>query len=212
MAGIESLYGEVPQDPVGVLMNEHRLIERVLGSLVTFGATCEPSQADARQRIGEYVQFFRDFADRHHHAKEEDQLFEAMGSSGFPTAEGPIAVMLHEHVVGREHVGSLSELAQASGPLSEAELQTLRLHASGYGELLHAHIGKEDGILFPLAMRVLPGHALSALRGSFHKHQDKADAGGRIRQLVELGESLVEAYPPPEGFTDRSGGHSGCGL
>lgn len=212
MAPVDELYPHTPQDPVVVLMNEHRLIEQVLGSLVTFGAVCDPTQPDARQRLGEYVLFFRDFADRHHHGKEEDQLFEAMGSSGFPTAEGPIAVMLHEHELGRAHTQALAAVAAGQGPLSEAEQHALAEHSSGYGNLLRAHIGKEDAILFPLSTRVLPGHAISALRASFQAFQVNADAEGAIARLVALGESLVRAYPPPEGFTDRSGGHAGCGL
>lgn len=212
MAEIDQLYGDEPLDPVVVLMNEHRLIERVLGSLVTFGAVSDPHQPDVRQRLGEYVAFFRDFADRHHHGKEEDKLFEAMGSSGFPTTEGPIAVMLHEHELGRAHTQALAEIAAGTGPLSEVEQHELSLHSSSYGNLLKAHIGKEDAILFPLSTRVLPGHAISALRASFQAFQANADAEGAIARLIALGESLVRAYPPPEGFTDRSGGHAGCGL
>ncbi len=50
------------------------------------------------------AQFFREFADRCHHGKEEDMLFEVMIESDFNREAGPVAVMLYKHDVGREKV------------------------------------------------------------------------------------------------------------
>mgnify|MGYP000753666721 CR=1 FL=1 len=46
--------------------------------------------------LTEAVDFFRMFADRCHHAKEENHLFPAMEAKGMPREGGPTGVMLYE--------------------------------------------------------------------------------------------------------------------
>ena len=66
---------------IEILMDEHRLIERVLASLHAFAAQLEPGQPQARQRLDQFAEFFREFADRLHHGKEEDRLFKVIAPS-----------------------------------------------------------------------------------------------------------------------------------
>src|SRR5512140_2859914 len=114
---------------IETLMNEHRLIEKVLGSLETFAANGGLALPDARGTVARFGRFFREFADRIHHAKEEDRLFAKMIAWGFPAGSGPIAVMLAEHGEGRTHVGALCEISAGEGPLSEEERVDARYHA-----------------------------------------------------------------------------------
>ncbi len=73
---------------IEVLMNEHRLIERVLGSLETFAIGVEGGLAPERPFVADYAAFFRGFADACHHGKEEDILFQRMIERGFPRETG----------------------------------------------------------------------------------------------------------------------------
>ncbi len=100
---------------IEVLMNEHRLIEQALGSLESYGAAVGEGFSPGRELIGEYAAFFRGFADSCHHGKEEDILFQRLVERGFPRDAGPLAVMLHEHELGRRHVASLHALAEGPG-------------------------------------------------------------------------------------------------
>jgi hemerythrin-like domain-containing protein len=95
------------------LMDEHRLIEKVLDSLAAFTDQLESGTQDARGRIARYAFFFREFADRCHHGKEEDRLFLRMADYGFSPDWGPLKVMLQDHEVGRARV---RELAAMRGP------------------------------------------------------------------------------------------------
>ena len=70
--------------PTEILSNEHRVIEQVLAALEAIVRDAksaarldEPSARDA-------VAFFRNFADRCHHGKEEVHLFPALEAKGFP--------------------------------------------------------------------------------------------------------------------------------
>ena len=48
--------------------------------------------------IESVIDIIRNFADGLHHAKEENLLFPALGKKGFSPQQGPVAVMLHEHI------------------------------------------------------------------------------------------------------------------
>src|SRR4051812_25605564 len=75
------------------LREEHALIERVVGSLRTFAATSGNDPADAAA----YLRFFRLFARRFHHAREEEVLFPALVATEVPKDRGPLKVLLDAH-------------------------------------------------------------------------------------------------------------------
>ena len=52
-------------------------------------------------------------ADKCHLAKEEDLFFPLLKERGIPEEGGPIGVMLHEHVMGRDCVGRMREACEA---------------------------------------------------------------------------------------------------
>jgi hemerythrin-like domain-containing protein len=48
----------------------------------------------SREVFEPFLEFFRGFADKCHHCKEEDRLFPCMEARGIPREGGPIGVML----------------------------------------------------------------------------------------------------------------------
>lgn len=183
---------------IEILMHEHRFIEKVLGSLETFISRLGGNQEGVRQRVAEYAEFFREFADHCHHGKEEDQLFEVLGNHGFPRDAGPIFVMVGEHNIGRSYVKVLSSIGAGKGPLSDGELCAVRDNAHAFISLLRMHIQKEDLILFPAAERALPSHVLEALARGFEEFErSEMGEGGHLR-LHALGVRLMAQYPAAE--------------
>jgi hemerythrin-like domain-containing protein len=186
-------------DAIETLMNEHRTIERVLDAMTGFadetrrrGQTEAGRGAEDKAELGRFVTFLRDYADAHHHHKEEDVLFEAMIAHGFPREAGPVAVMLHEHDQGRALVRVLSQKAAAEGDWSDEDRQDIADAAHGFSDLLHAHIHKEDRILYPMAEQRLPPDALQVV-GEACAEQDQARAASAER-LVALADELVARH------------------
>jgi hemerythrin-like domain-containing protein len=101
------------------------------------------------------VGFFRNFADRCHHGKEEDELFPKMVEHGIPKEGGPIGVMLIEHDQGRAFIRGMSESAERFAKGDAAAVPALVSNTLGYVGLLREHIDKENGILFAIADQVL---------------------------------------------------------
>ena len=131
--------------PTDILRNEHVLILRALDLLEAAAGRLETGQGPPDGWWEDALGWFRGFADRNHHAKEEDLLFPAMIRAGVPSGGGPIDVMLEEHERGRALVRAMG------GPAGAARAA----YAREYVALLRAHIDKENDVLFPLADAVL---------------------------------------------------------
>ena len=152
--------GDTGMDAIETLMNEHRMIERVLDGLVAFADEIHRKGSTEKEELGRFVTFVREFADACHHGKEEDILFAAMVEHGFPRNGGPIAVMLHEHDQGRGLVRILRDRAEQPAAWSDADRQEIAEVAGGFADMLRGHIHKEDAILYPMAEQHLPPEAM----------------------------------------------------
>jgi hemerythrin-like domain-containing protein len=196
---------------IEILMEEHRLIEEVLGSLETYAAELEGGRVAERPRVAEYVDFLRGFADAAHHGKEEDILFQRMAERGFSTEMGPLAVMLHEHQVGRAHVAGMRQVAEGQAAVVGAAEQALLIsHAQGFIPLLRTHILKEDRILYPMAVRALTPVELEAMETAFADFDRAARAGGVMDRLRATAERLVAAFPPDRARMELASQGMGC--
>jgi hemerythrin-like domain-containing protein len=199
------------QKAIEVLMNEHRLIEQVLGSLETFATEVEGGLAPERPVLADYGAFLRDFADTCHHGKEEGILFQRMTERGFPRESGPIAVMLHEHRLGRGHVAVLREAGGGTGPLASVETQLVLEHAGAFIPLLRTHILKEDRILYPMAVRLLSGPDLDAMQADFEALEARMRADGSSDRLQGLADRLTAAFRPDPGRMAAAAQAMACG-
>lgn len=141
-----------------VLQTEHDRIARALLCLsrmieqVRMGADVRPDAVHA------LLEFLRDYADHHHHNKEEHELFPWMERHGLPTDAGPLAVMNQDHETGRDHLRHL--LAAAKHLQTDANVRReFADRAEQYCTLLFAHIDKENHVLYPMADRMGTGTA-----------------------------------------------------
>lgn len=103
------------------------------------------------------INFARNYADKHHHGKEEQILFRVMLERLGSAAEKLIRNgMLVEHDLGRYHIGELERaLEQYSGnPATSGKLDIIT-HAAGYADMLERHIEKENNACYSYAERAL---------------------------------------------------------
>jgi hemerythrin-like domain-containing protein len=176
---------------IDVLMHEHRIIEKVLDALKACGHSARQGQSVDRTAVGEFAEFFINFADKCHHGKEEDRLFTVMVEHGFPREEGPIAVMLAEHAMGREHVAVLAQIGRGSGPLNDDERRQLGDHADAYHALLRSHIMKEDNVLYPMASRMLPETVMDRMAEDFETFERETMGEGTHERYHEMAHRLM---------------------
>lgn len=142
-------------DITSALVNEHKLILRMIALLERNARRTAAGSYSNWQFYLDGVDFIRNYADRFHHAKEEDVLFEALASNGMTMENSPITAMMMEHDQGRVHVLAMETAVQEIVAGRTVNLEMLTVNALAYAELLREHISKEDGVLYPLAERVM---------------------------------------------------------
>jgi len=130
--------------PIARMVEEHTHILAVIATLPSLVAALRRDLPGTRPQAEEALDFIRNYADRYHHAKEEDILF------GYFDPESEILkVMLQDHDEGRSHVRA------AGAALETGDLDLAEGHLLAYGELLRGHIQRENEILYPWMDRTL---------------------------------------------------------
>jgi hemerythrin-like domain-containing protein len=180
-----------------ILMDEHRVIERVLLTLETAAGRLEQGQAVRPGFFLEAADFIKGFADGCHHQKEEGVLFKAMEAAGMPSAGGPLAVMLSEHELGRAYTRAMRVAAQKLEAGDKTALGSLVHNARAYVELLRQHIAKEDGVLYPLASRVIPSDVQDRLVEDFEHVEHEETGAGVHEKYLALADRLAKEMDQP---------------
>lgn len=175
-------------DVTRVLSDEHQLILRMITLVENNTALMEQGRFRNWQFFLDAVDFIRNYADRFHHAKEEDVLFVELIENGMPEKNSPIEAMHLEHEQGRAFVRALEEAAQKAMAGEAGQIPRIAENARSYAALLRGHIDKEDKILYPLAERVLP----EAVRDRMRQAYAKAEA--QTPELEEKYRRMVETY------------------
>ena len=179
--------------PTEILRHEH---EHILTGLAVLGVVADRAQRGeqvARGDVDTLVDFFRGFADRCHHAKEENALFPSLASRGFPRHGGPVGVMMHEHEEGRALLRSVADTAD--GIDGDAVARTRFAAAVGaYNELLEAHIHKENEILFVMAERVLEEADDARIAALFERYDTIELGPGERDRLLGSVADLARTY------------------
>ena len=171
------------------LRAEHRLILEVAAVLER---VLDSGTADT-DAMTDCVAFFRLFADACHHGKEEDLLFPALEGEGMPTDSGPIAVMLHEHRIGREFVARMAAALPATDE-DEGAKSEFAAAGRGYIELIRGHIAKEDGALFEMADGMIVGPECRDLCAAYDEVCARRFEGRTLQDLEGIAGRLRGRY------------------
>ena len=173
-----------------ILMDEHRIIERVLSALQVAAESVSQGEEMRPAFFVNAALFIKNFANGCHHRKEEGVLFVAMNESGIPAQGGPIGVMLAEYEQGRLSTREMKDSAQKweAGDLS-ARAAVVQ-NALGYVALLRQHIYKENNILFPMADRVIPPERQGKIADDFEHIEHEETGEGVHKKYLALAEVL----------------------
>ncbi|MBM4465666.1 MAG: hemerythrin [Chloroflexi bacterium] len=177
--------------PTDILKHEHQIILLVLDAAEREVQQIQNTAEVRTEKLDKMLDFFRNFADRCHHAKEEDLLFVKMQERGIPTAGGPIAVMLHEHDEGRRRVKAVAEALPQAASGDASAIASVTSNLSAYVQLLRAHIGKEDNILYPMADRVFTPQDQQALAAEFDRVEAEEMGAGVHERYHQLAHELA---------------------
>jgi len=174
--------------PTEILSAEHRVIEQVLNVLEKMAAQAEQTGALEKRDASDAVEFFRMFADKCHHGKEEAQLFPAMEAKGFPRDGGPTGVMIHEHEQGRRYVRAMADAIKNDNAKEFAR------NGRAFIELLRQHIQKEDHCLFSMADQAFSPADQASLLAAFEAVERDHMGAGTHEKFLKLANDLADCY------------------
>lgn len=142
---------------IEVLVEEHRNILKLIECVKTSCYGLIKGEDVDTDLFRQYIEFARNYADKHHHGKEELILFRVMVEEMGPVAEKLVNYgMLIEHDYGRLY---LTNLEEALAKYDETKDDILKLdiitNAMGYGAHIMRHIDKEDNVVYTFAEREL---------------------------------------------------------
>jgi len=165
-------------DPLGLLTDCHRRIERFLRVLVRVAERAgSPLGVEERSALETALRYFREAAPKHT-ADEEESLFPRLRAR----QDGAVSELLarvealeREHIraeKGHQEVDRLGRAWLEKGALAPEEAARLRVLLAELEQLYRSHIAVEDDEVFPAAAKVLAaeerraiGREMAARRG-----------------------------------------------
>jgi hemerythrin-like domain-containing protein len=181
--------------PIKDLKMEHEAVQMTLRILDKICQRIEKSgEIIDLQHLDQLLVFFKIFVDKCHHGKEEELLFPALEKVGVSREGGPIAVLVHEHQQGRDHVQAMdAALSQYTKGNRKAVAEFLKT-ARGYINLLNQHIDKENGVLFPLAEKHLSQQEQKKLWEGFEMIETQKIGVGKHDEFHKMLDKLESVY------------------
>lgn len=180
---------------IALMIEEHGNIKRMLAVMRKASlAILNGSEIDYLD-FEDMTDFVKNYADNHHHGKEEKYLFNRMVDEIGGAAEKLVKYgMLVEHDLGRLYMMNLKEaLANYKLGDEEAKLDVIA-NAVSYTHLLLRHIDKEDNAAYPFAQRALSEETLDKIDRECEVFEKEQEKKGIQEKYVQILERLEQKY------------------
>lgn len=178
---------------VKILMEEHQNILRMLKVIRNLCLHTFNAKEVYYKGFYQSIDFIRNYADKFHHGKEEDILFDKMSSELGPAIQkGPIYGMLAEHDLGRLFIKNLEEaLKKAEDGIEESKIDIIA-NAIAYTDLLYRHISKEDTAIFTFAKKSLKDEIHQEIDKLFENAKETLDSENTESKYLSLLQELED--------------------
>jgi len=181
--------------PIGPLMVEHRLIERVVALLEKELSNIRKTKRIDIAFLNSAIDFYRFYADRGHHGKEEDILFSELKKKPLSAVHNAmIDDLKHDHIIGRELVFKLDKDVNAScSQCNSGIINAISQDLESLIALYREHISKEDKQFFIPSMKYFAKEEQNAMLCRFWEF-DRMLIHEKYKGLVELLENNFAAH------------------
>ncbi|MBZ0203720.1 MAG: hemerythrin domain-containing protein [Ignavibacteria bacterium] len=168
---------------LAVLYSEHEIIKSVIEFRERISSLSKSDPQKYKNIINELVNFFRNYADKFHHYKEEKLLFPLMCEKNEMLQESIVSEMLENHQDFRKLVNSIETEVNSDNFGESVSL------LSKYTEMLLDHIAVEDDELFQIAETLFDDNELEKLYFDFQDIDRELGFDNKI-ELEKMKENL----------------------
>jgi hemerythrin-like domain-containing protein len=135
--------------PIGPLMIEHRLIERMIRIIKEYIKIIEAQKKEDPTQVAKIIRFIQAYADRCHHGKEEEILFRELGRKNMsPEHKRMMDELVEDHKLGRKLTTTLVEANRKYQKGDAAALPDIIVSMRSLVDFYPRHIEKEDKHFF----------------------------------------------------------------
>ncbi len=182
-------------DAIQLMIDEHVNIKRMLDVVRNASFKVMNGTEISYDDFADMIDFIRNYADNHHHGKEEKMLFnrmiEEIGSVGEKLVKYG---MLIEHDLGRLFIQDLEiALDKVKGGDEFAKIDVIA-NAVGYTNLLTRHIDKEDTVVYQFAKKQLCLDTINIINSECETFEEDAKNKGTEQKYIQLLERLEQKY------------------
>lgn len=180
---------------IELMMEEH---QNILRMLIVVRSACYQvlkGQKICYEDFDQMIDFIRNYADAHHHGKEEKFLFNKMVENLGQLGNKLITHgMLVEHDLGRLFIQELkAALDKVKAGDDESKLDVIA-NAVSYTHLLKRHIEKEDTVVYSFAARNLSPEVMDAVNKESFEYENIAIDKGSPEHYITILEQLERKY------------------
>ena len=180
---------------VEIMVEEHENIRRMLKVVRRACLKLLKEDSISYEDFNDIIDFIRNYADTHHHGKEEQFLFKYMeshlGELGIKLIRNGMYV---EHDLGRLYVKDLEEALENLKAGNEESKLDVIAHAIGYTNLLERHISKENEVVYSFGERKLPVEILEDVNAKTIAFEKEAQLKGIQEKYIRILEGLEDKY------------------
>lgn len=178
-----------------IMVSEHEMITRMLKVMRKACLGILKGEKICYKDFEKMTDFVKNFADDHHHGKEEKFLFKEMEARLGGVGQKLIRHgMLVEHDLGRLYMSQLKEaLERVKAGDEESKLDVIA-NAIGYADLLTRHIAKENQVVYTFADKQLTDDVKALVNEQTKAFEEVAEASGIQKHYLELLEELELKY------------------
>lgn len=180
---------ELVMNSIELMVEEHKYIKRMLKVVRKACFLVMKGQEIDYEDFSKMIDFIRNFADKHHHGKEEKFLFKEMQSHLGAIGNNLVTHgMLVEHDLGRLYISDLEDaLNRVKNGEEESKLDVIS-NAVSYTHLLNRHIDKEDSVVYVYGSKNLSADIIEDINQKSEVFEQEAKDQGiqdRYKQILE---------------------------
>lgn len=188
------------KESLTIIKQEHRNLFRVVNVLDQLLRRQKPGEQPDFGFMEAVLDYIENFTDQYHHPKEDRFLFKALRRRD-PKAEAIIEELEAEHrdcPVGLSRLKTLLAEYRSDPSKREAFQNATR----DYLKFQTKHLQKEEGVVFPMAQKVLTEDDWAEIDAAFQDNEDPIFGPRGREEARSMYSRIVNEAPAPFGFGD----------